>query len=138
MIGKNMKKEKILLDTCILIDFLRRGGKKSIFYKLMQMDEYDLFVSSITVAELYSGKSVWESKKALDSVRVLLSGLKVLNVFSNKCCMMAGKIRASEGLGLGDSLIVAVAKNEKMRLATLNLKHFKKVEGLKLVDLKKI
>lgn len=50
---------------------------------------------------------------------------------------LAGKIVAKTGIELIDAIIVATAFKCNLPLATLNMKDFGKVKGLKLVDLKK-
>ncbi|KKR48084.1 MAG: PIN domain protein [Candidatus Curtissbacteria bacterium GW2011_GWA1_40_16] len=108
--------KKVLLDTSVIIDFLRRKDKeKSLFAHLLQ-EGNQTAVSIITHCELYAGKSVWEEKDAKEELE-------------------AGQIRAKSDLNLLDAIIAATAKIYNLELATLNLKDFKKVEELHLFKL---
>lgn len=71
---------KILLDSSILVDFLRVKDKKSTsFYKLVNKP-YQLYISIVTHSELYAGKSVWEKKTARDELETLLSRMRIINL----------------------------------------------------------
>ncbi|MBU4210927.1 PIN domain-containing protein [Patescibacteria group bacterium] len=132
-----MADKKLLVDSSIVIDYLRKGcTKKTVFYRLTR--KYKMYVSFLIYAELFAGKSVWKKKEARNELEKILSGMTILFFDNISIAIEAGRIRAEHGLDLVDSVIASVAKKEKMVLATLNSKHFKKVKGLKLVDLKKI
>ncbi|RLA72077.1 MAG: hypothetical protein DRG30_07780 [Epsilonproteobacteria bacterium] len=49
-----MEDSRILVDTSVIIDYLRKQNKKSTkFWKLMS--EYECTISTVTLYELYSG-----------------------------------------------------------------------------------
>ena len=122
---------KLLLDTSVIIDFLRRKDKEaSLFFKLSQ-ENYVLYISIITHTELFSGKRVWEQKRLYDELEELCSGLEVLSIdpfLSQK----AGHARVHFGMQLADAIIAATALHHDLSLATFNTKDFKQVKGLKL------
>lgn len=123
---------QILIDTSIIIDFLRRENKKdTVLYNLVS-EKNSLSVSIFTHTELYSGKSVWQNKKALEELNKILEGLKIVP-FSKEISLLAGKIRAKNGVDLVDAIIASTAIIQKLPLSTLNKKHFQNIQNLKLV-----
>lgn len=126
--------KKVLLDTSLLIDFLRRKDKeKSLLVAVIQQG-YSPAISIITHTELFAGKSIWQKKRAKRELGKLLSGLEII-LFNQKVSQLAGKLRAKYNLNLLDTIIAAEAITSRLSLATLSLKDFKKVKGLKLLKL---
>ncbi len=116
---------QILLDTSIIIQSLR------LQYQLSADHEY--FASDITLAELYAGKSIWESAKKKAILDEVVANLQCLPT-SLQICQLAGQISATQRLGLPDALIAATAIKHKLPLATLNTKDFQRVKQLQLAD----
>lgn len=129
--------KKILVDTSVLIDFLRREDKeRTLFFKLTGLD-CSLAISLVTHTELFSGKSVWQKKKAKKELEDLLSGLDV--IFPNKkVSRLAGKFKAKYRVGLLDALIAAESIVSYLPLATLNVKDFKKIKEIKIFKVSNI
>lgn len=127
--------KKILLDTSVLIDFLRRKDReKSLLVEIARLG-YSPAISLTTHTELFSGKSVWQKKRAKKELEVLLSGLEIILV-NEQVSLMAGKLRARYQIGLIDAIIAACAIEQKLPLLTLNVKDFKKIKGIKLLKVK--
>ena len=123
---------KILLDTSIIVDFLRQKDKsKTILYHLGR-DKYDLCVSIITHTESYAGKSVWEKEDARQTLEILFSNIKILPL-EEESSKKAGEIRARYGTNIVDAIIAATALFYKLELATLNIKDFENIKGMKLL-----
>ena len=123
--------KQVVVDTSVLVDFLRRENKrKSLFYQLVEKG-CDLKLPMVVCAEIYSGKSVWRDKAVGGLIKEWLSGMEVV-VMSLEICREAGEIRAKYGIDLIDALIAATAKINKLPLVTLNKKHFLMIKGLKL------
>ena len=123
--------KKLLVDTSVIIDFLRREDKdKSILFALAQ-DKYQLYMSIVTHTELYAGKSVWESKEATKDLEAMFSGIEILPL-QEEISKKAGEIKARLKINLLDAIIAATALFSGLDLATLNIKGFKKVDGIKL------
>jgi len=123
---------KVLLDTSVIIEFLRVKEKdKTLHYKLA--DKYQLYVSIITHTELYSGRSVWENKDARSELESLLSEIKIIPL-DKKISMEAGKLKAKYDMNLIDAIIAATSLKTKIQLVTLNTKHFSLIKGLKILD----
>lgn len=124
--------KKILLDTSVIIDFLRRPDKnKSLFFRLVKQ-KFHLYITLITYAELYSGKSVWQSKLAADELELIFSGLTILplNTIISK---LAGNLKAKYNIDLVDCLIAASAIENNLEFATFNIREFKQIKGLKII-----
>ena len=120
---------KFLVDASVIIDFLRKKDKlKSLYYKLASEE---LFVSIITHTELFSGKSVWESKTAKSELESLFSDVTILPL-SSEISKKAGQIKATCKIDLIDSIIAATSVINNLELATLNIKDFKPIPNLKI------
>jgi predicted nucleic acid-binding protein len=123
--------KKLLLDTSVIIDFLRRDEKKqSLLYRLAQQ-KHQLSISIITHTELYAGKSVWERKSARAELQTVFSGLGMLPL-EKGVSEKAGEIRARYGIDLLDAIIAASAHVHGIELVTLNTKHFQGIEGVSI------
>lgn len=121
----------LLLDTSVLVDFLRQRNKeKTRLYQLAGAHK-DMGISIITHAELYAGKSVWESARAQRELAALLSGLMLIPITS-EISQQAGQLRARSGVHLLDALIAATALSYRIPLATINAKDFASIRGLKM------
>ena len=128
-----MSKE-LLLDTSVVIDFLRIKDKpESLFYKLT-LENSKFLVSIVTHTELYSGKSIWESDKASQELKLIFEGIEIVGL-TEKISVNAGKIRALYNLDLVDSIIASTAIEVNTPLVSLNTKHFSKIGDLELFDL---
>lgn len=125
--------KKILLDTSVIIDFLRQKDKENtLLYSLTK--DYDLYVSIITHTEIYAGKSIWEKKQAQKEMEELFSGITILPLVID-VSEMAGKFKAyNHNSSLLDCIIAATAKVNDLELATLNTKDFIDFKGLQLLN----
>lgn len=121
---------KILLDTSVVIDFLRRKDKENtILYTLLNQN---LFISIITHTELFGGKSAWEDKKAKNQLTEFLTGVAIIPL-NEDISKQAGYIKAHNySKDTLDAIIAATAKENNYELVTLNRKDFIKIPGLKL------
>lgn len=124
----------MLIDSSLIIDFIRRRDKSSCWFYSLINGEIKPTVSVVTQAELYAGKSVWEKQRARDELGLIFSVLRILPL-SEEIAISAGRIRAIYGIDLIDAIITASAMSRSESLATLNPKHFKVVTGLKLVPI---
>lgn len=112
---------KILVDTDVLIDFLRqRASAKQLLEAAVQ--SHDLFCSVITLAELMAGMRPSEQT----ATEALLAGLTLLPV-TEPIARTAGALRAHAGprkIMLPDCLIAATAMEESCLLLTFNRKDY--------------
>lgn len=121
----------ILVDSNILIDYLRRDKKpETIFYGLFSIENTPA-ISCATITELYAGKSV-EERKERQNVERVINACQQLEI-SAEICKSAGELlRRGQGLTFQDALIAATALHHKLPLLTLNKKHFNKIKGVTL------
>jgi len=123
--------EKIVLDTNILIEVLK--GNQSIVQKL-EKGNFSYFISSVTVMELYYGAF---NKSELFSLKKFIKLFKVIEVNENISSISTELIfeyAKSHNLTIPDSLIASTAISENIKLYTLNLKDFKYIDGLTLLN----
>jgi tRNA(fMet)-specific endonuclease VapC len=124
---------KVLIDTSILIDFLRAKNKEKTYYYQSVKHGVKPVISLITYAELYAGRSVWEKKQAKKELEILLSGIKIAFPTENTA-KEAGRIRAKTSILLYDAIIASTALSLKIPLFTFNKKDFLPIKGLSFYE----
>lgn len=121
--------DKLLLDTSILIDYLRRKDKENTIFEKIR-EKYNLVISFATVSELYSGK-ISARQEIQRNIQEIIDSCQIIVVdFAGS--RKAGELRRDFGLALGDGFIAQLALEQDLILATLNTKDFGKVKGIKL------
>lgn len=124
---------KVLLDTSVIIDFLRQKQKERT--PLFSLSDEDLYISMITHTELYAGKSVWEKESAAKELEQLFSDMIILPL-QKDISKRAGAIKAkNQTLSLLDAIIAATAIHHSLPVATLNIKDFQPIKDLTLYPL---
>lgn len=123
--------EKILIDTDIIIDFLRgyHLRTKSVFSKIKNL-EIKAYISLISVIELYAGIEEDNNQQEV-SLKQLLSLLEILPIDFN-LSRRAGSLRRKYRRSIADSVIAAVSSYYKIKLFTFNLKHFQNIPEVDL------
>lgn len=124
--------KKVLIDTSILIEFLRLKRKKTVYEEILAK-KYRPVISFITMAELWAGKSVWEKKDKAVLLENLLAGIEIIFP-SLSTLKLSGKLRAKYRISLLDAFIAACAIEKKLPLSTLNVRDFKKIKGIKILE----
>ncbi len=115
---------KILLDTSVLIDVLRRrNGRREALAALVRAHE-SLATTSLNIAELYAGVRPGEEA----STEALLDGLECFDL-TGSAARLGGKLKKQyskrgQTLSLADALIAAIAIEERCALLTDNRKDF--------------
>lgn len=122
---------KLLLDTSIIIDFLRSKNKEETVLARLARANEDLYISIITHTELYAGKSVWASREAREELEAIFWGLTIISE-DIQISQKAGEIRAECGIDLLDAIIAATALVRKLEVVTFNTRDFRKVKNLKI------
>ena len=117
----------LLLDTDILIDYLRGQPKAVAFLKKTRRR---LLVSSLTLAELHVGVREGAERQVLDDFLGLLEVVTVTPEIARLGGLWRRDYGKSHGTGLIDALIAATAEISGCTLATLNEKHFPMLEGV--------
>ena len=119
---------EILIDTDILVDFLR-GNREAVFFLKAHLKE--IVLSSISVAELYAGVKDNEEQEELDEFVKLFPILHITKEIAKIGGLYKRDFAKSHGIGIADAIIAATIKVHKLELKTLNIKHYPMLKGLK-------
>ncbi|MDZ4848915.1 MAG: PIN domain-containing protein [Pirellulaceae bacterium] len=128
---------KFLLDTDVCIAVMK--GKPKAVEHLSFIPREQLFVSSITVYELFTGiAKCSRPHEEQEKVEKLISLLQVV-AFDSDSAKIAAAIRAKlesrgEMIGPYDVLIAAQAISCDLTVATRNAREFFRVENLQIAD----
>jgi len=122
-------RDRFLFDTDVLIDYLR-GADPAV--KFLERLEGDLLVSSITVAELYSGVRSPEEEVALDQFLQAFAVVEVDSSIAKRAGAYRQQFSKSHGTGLADALIAASAEHTQAALVTLNRRHYPMTNRIKV------
>ncbi|GKT08210.1 type II toxin-antitoxin system VapC family toxin [Desulforhabdus sp. TSK] len=129
-----------LIDTDWVIHFL--NGTQDIVDKLKQLRTEGLAISIITLAELYEGVFYSRNPEASrDGLANFLRGIVIIDI-DDEICTVFGKERGRlrrQGNIIGDFdlLIGATCLSYDFTLLTNNVRHFERLEGLKVISSKK-
>ena len=125
-----------LLDTNICIYIIKKKPV-DVLKILKTKSKNDIFISSITIAELEYGiaKSMYPEKNKISLIE-FLSIFNILN-FDDKDAVEFGTIKSKlektgRIIGPMDLLLAAQAKSKKLILVTNNVKEFERIENLKI------
>ncbi len=127
-----------LIDTDWIIHYL--NGSRDIVAKLRSLEKEGLTISVISLAELYEGiyysTNPDGNKRALDD---FLSGVSIIGI-EDEICRLFGKERGrlrqvKKMIGDFDLLIASTCLHHNLTLLTNNRKHYKMVQGLKILSL---
>lgn len=126
---------KYLLDTDVVIDHIR--GRKLLNESVLRKGA---LISLITLGELYYGS--FKSEKGKKGVSIIrqdlnLLGIEVLSltegVIEKFAKIKADLVLKGKRLEDFDLLIAASALNFNLTLVTRNIKHFERIQGLKVL-----
>ena len=119
-----------IIDTDVCIDFLK--GKDfaiELFSELLSKE--DAFLSILTYYELLKGAYNQKEQTNIDNFVALF---KILNLNENIIVTASGYYRKYRAKGMilsdVDCLIMATAKEHKLKIVTRNVKHYPEVELL--------
>jgi tRNA(fMet)-specific endonuclease VapC len=123
----------MVADTGIFIEHLRAKDKLSTnLYKISENSE--IYISAVTVYELYMGATT-EGKEA--DVRTITENFTVLpftDAVAQKAAELYHKLRLSNQMvEFRDIFIAATCIVHELPIVTLNKKHFKRIDGLKIL-----
>lgn len=128
-----MEHRKVLADTSIVIDHLRKSNKSaSALFK--SIDEYELSISAVSIFELYAGAT--DERKKTDIANTV-SAFETLP-FTHDIAVKAGELyialkKSNRIIEVKDIFIAATAIVYDIPVFTLNKKHFERLEGVSLV-----
>ncbi len=119
-----MQKTQYLVDTDVIINYLKGMGKSKDFLMKIIDGKAVGFFSVITEAELLSGAKEKEDEEDIYDVLDLMEAVEV----KREIAASAGRLRrkyAAYNTKLPDAIIAATAKEKRLILATANENHFK-------------
>ena len=120
----------VLVDTDVLIDFLRGYGPAESF---INVHSERIILSAIVVAELYAGAKGAKDGTEQTMLEDLLSLFRIVPIGSD-VARLGGLYRRdygpSHGVSLPDGLVAATALLEGAELKTLNIRHYPMFEGI--------
>ena len=134
-----VKDRKYLLDSDILIAMLRdRGDTTGLRSKALQAGLENCSVSSISMAELYSGAYRMSSERGLHELEFVKTIFSIVP-FGQNDCEVFGQNKAlltKSGTPLDDMdlLIGSIAVSQGFTLVTHNVRHFSRIPKLEMED----
>ncbi|WXG39248.1 MAG: type II toxin-antitoxin system VapC family toxin [Candidatus Freyarchaeum deiterrae] len=134
-----METQKIMLDTDVIIDYLKRKPQPEAVKIFNKIDErqYAAYVSAVTVFEIYRGTRLSpQPEKAMSEANTLFSHTQILS-FDEQTAIEASEIyvqleKKGSPLEIRDVFIGAQARITKLILITKNKKHFERIPELNL------
>ena len=127
---------KVMLDTNICI-YIIKQQPKSVLERFATFAVGDLGISVVTLAELeYGAMKSRQPGRNRDALEQFVSPLQIA-VLDRQAAIVYGKLRAvleekGRPVGSMDLLIAAHALSLNVRLATNNVREFKRVPGLRV------
>jgi hypothetical protein len=118
----------ILVDTDILVDYLRGHSKAMAFVKTSSAR---IILSTIVVAELYAGVKGDAEQAILDDFVSLFRIVPVNVNIAKAGGLYKRDYGKSHGVGLADAILAATAEAEDAELKTLDRKHYLMLKGLR-------
>ncbi len=129
------KLETVCLDTDVIINFLRNKSPDGAYVESL---DSSASITIISLFELYFGAYKSGRIENLSAVKSLEEHLKILPLTPD-IARIAGEVLAmlqqkGEQMEFRDLLIGIIVRENNCVLKTNNLKHFRKVPGLRLVE----
>lgn len=128
-----MAREIILVDTSILIDYFRKSDKNNSQLISLIRSGYKFQISAVTEYEIYAGstsaqRQFWDA--LLEKVTVISFDQTVVK----SAVEINHKLKLkSKQIAIPDLFIAATAISNNLPMATLNRKHFDRIEGLTII-----
>ena len=125
------------LDTSIVVAILR--NEKGLAKKTLEMNPKKIFLTDITLCELFKGAFKYHKKE--ESLKVLhefIRNFTVLGLTVESCEIYGKDFNVLLSIGKPtqdfDLLIASVAKKNNLTLITRNKKHFENIPNLKVEE----
>jgi tRNA(fMet)-specific endonuclease VapC len=122
--------ENVLVDSDIIIDYFRGFEPSREFFK-SAFEKGNLFLSVVSVAEIYSGKDTRNPAKE-HAIKNFLNNFQIA-VVTSTIAKSAGELKRDFDIPFADAIIAATALEYNFKLATRNIKHFNKIRRLNIL-----
>jgi predicted nucleic acid-binding protein len=119
-----------LLDTCILIDYLR--GNENIYSFLVNNQDINISMSTVTMMELMLGAF---NKREINYIQKAFKDINIIYIneaISKKAEELIIKYTKSHNLQIDDALIAATSIIMDIELITYNISDFQYVPNISL------
>ena len=130
---------KYMIDTDIVIAYLR--GVPCVVDKFTNISIDEIYISSMTKAELLIGPKNLKGKRAINALKTVTDFIKFIEIipFDSTCAEIFADISFSlkkSGTKIGDAdiIIAATTIKTKSTLVTHNQKHFSRIKALPCID----
>ncbi|MBF0450288.1 MAG: type II toxin-antitoxin system VapC family toxin [Candidatus Magnetomorum sp.] len=129
-----MADSRILIDTSVIIDFLRKKNKqKSVLWRIKE--KYECLISTVTLFELQCGSKTEQHEKDIHKLLKWIETIPFDENISDISATIFQDLRAKNQLiEFRDIFIAATAISGDLSLATFNLNHFKRIQNLSLLN----
>lgn len=114
---------KLLLDTDVLVEWLRRNESVVTWVKARDAAGDYLGCTPVTIAEVYAGLRAREEFVVVDLLRVLHC-VEIDERVGRKAGHYRRTFGRSHGVEIADALIAAAAHVHGLTLVSLNLRHY--------------
>ena len=111
----------LLLDTDVLIDYLRDRGEAVRYFEGLLAPTA---TSAVTVAELYAGVRNAEEEAAVESLLSTLHIFEIDAAIAKRAGLFRRKYLRSHQVEIPDALIAATSAVHEAQLVTLNRRHY--------------
>ena len=128
-----MAGDLVLVDTSVLIDYYRKTDKERTLWIKLIREGYSFAVSTVTKYEIYTGASqaqipFWNNVfDELELIPFDESSVDMAIFLSNELK------RKRKQIAIADLFIASTALAYQLPLATLNKKHFERIESLHII-----
>lgn len=127
---------QVLLDTDVIVDFLREGSDHLNIIESVSKKKVEGYISAITDFELHNGALLGKDpKRKLEELEEILGIVEIVNLEHAEACaaskIYSNLVRQGLPLEIRDVLIAGCAVSRNLALLTKNRKHFERIEELK-------
>jgi len=128
-----MENKIIMVDTSVLIDYYRKTDKsKSEWISLVRQD-YQFAISAITKYEIYSGATE-QQLEFWDTIMQVITIIPFDEIAVNMAVQINNSLkRKRKQIDIADLFIASTAMANNLPIATLNKKHFNRIDGLEII-----
>ena len=123
----------ILVDTSILIDYYLKTDKEKSAWIALVRQGYSFAISAITKYEIYSGAT----QNQLTFWSTILEAINIIPLdevsVDTAVIINSGLKKKRKQIDLADLFIAATAVAHNLSLATLNKKHFDRIDTINIV-----
>ncbi|RWX50385.1 tRNA(fMet)-specific endonuclease VapC [Candidatus Electrothrix marina] len=127
-----------LFDTDVITNILKKRPSEFLLERLAALSRNRQYISTVTISEIVYGavKSNRPEYHLNNLEQVLLPSVSVVG-FNTKAACICGQLRAElekkgQRLDLADLEIASIAISKDFTLVTGNIRHFGRIEGLKV------